>query len=56
MTTAIINIAIGVVLLAGGASGRLGLIGTGSPTALMVGGAVIAFGIFQAVRAAREKR
>jgi hypothetical protein len=46
------NLAFGLVAVVGGASGELTLLGTGSTTALMVvGGLLAAFGLIQIVRA-----
>lgn len=45
------NIAFGLAAVAAGASGRFGLLGTGSPMWLMIaGGALAVFGIYQLVR------
>lgn len=48
MTSPIINIVMGVIFIAGGASGRMSLIGTNSSGALVVAGVVVAgWGAFQ---------
>jgi hypothetical protein len=48
MGAAIFNIAIGLVMLAGGLSGKLTLLGTSSATLLAVlGGAVAVLGLYQ---------
>ncbi len=48
------NIVFGVIAIAGGASGRLTLLFTGSSAALVVAGAALAaFGVFQLVRSYR---
>jgi hypothetical protein len=45
------NIGFGVLAILGGASGKFALLGTGSPTWLIVaGGALAAFGVYQLVR------
>jgi hypothetical protein len=45
------NIAIGVIMIAGGLSGKLALLGTDSGMALAaVGGGLVAWGIFQMVK------
>jgi hypothetical protein len=52
----ILNIALGIGMILGGASGQLALFGTGSSTALIVVGAICAaLGVFQLVRAIRER-
>jgi hypothetical protein len=52
----ILNIALGVAMIIGGASGRLALLGTGSGTALVVVGAVCALlGGYQLIRRARGR-
>ena len=57
MLVPILNIALGVAMIIGGASGRLALFGTGSGTALIVVGAVCAaLGVFQLIRATRAGR
>lgn len=48
------NLVIGGLAIAGGLSGRFSLLGTDSPTLLLVaGGAVSAYGVFQIIRARR---
>lgn len=50
------NIIIGLILLVGGLSGKLALIGTNSSTALaVVGGILVIWGIIQTVRGASSK-
>ena len=52
----ILNIALGIGMILGGASGRLALLGTGSATALIVVGAICAgLGVWQLIRATRER-
>jgi len=49
------NIVIGLIMLVGGLSGQLSLIGTNSPGALaVVGGVLIAWGVYQVSRAKKE--
>jgi hypothetical protein len=56
MFVPILNILIGAAMVLGGASGHLALLGTGSSTAIMVvGGVVIALGVFQLVRSMSNK-
>jgi len=51
----ILNIALGIGMVLGGATGKLALFGTGSSTALIVVGAICAaLGVYQLVRAARR--
>ena len=51
MSGAIWNIGFGLVMLIGGLTGKLALIGTDSSEALaVVGGALTAFGVFQVVK------
>ena len=51
MRSGVWNIGFGLVAVAAGASGRFTLLGTGSSTALMVvGGLLAAFGLTQLVR------
>lgn len=48
MAAPIFNIVLGIACIAGGASGKVALIGTGSSTALLVSGVVaIGLGCFQ---------
>ena len=50
------NIIIGLILLVGGLSGKLALIGTDSSTALaVIGGVLIVWGIIQSVRSASSR-
>jgi hypothetical protein len=52
----ILNIALGVAMVAGGVSGKLALFGTGSSTALIVVGAICAaLGVYQLIRAMRDR-
>jgi hypothetical protein len=47
MVSPVINIIMGLIFIAGGASGKMSLIGTNSSGALMVAGAVVmGWGIF----------
>lgn len=56
MTSGIWNLAVGLAMIAAGASGRFHFIGTDSPTLLIVLGVVAAaFGVFQIVRAKRAR-
>ena len=56
MTTAILNIVVGVALVLAGASGRFTLFGTNSGTALMaVGGVIIVIGIYQLVKTMKTR-
>jgi hypothetical protein len=56
MFVPILNIALGIGMVLGGVSGKLALIGTGSATALIVAGAVVAaLGVWQLVRAMRDR-
>ncbi len=51
MGRGIANIVIGGIFVAGGLSGHLALIGTGSGTALaVVGGILVAFGVYRMVK------
>ena len=55
MFVPILNIALGIGMVLGGATGKLALFGTGSSTALIVVGAICAaLGVYQLVRAARR--
>ena len=55
MFVPILNIALGIAMILGGASGRLALFGTGSGAALIAVGAVCAaLGVYQLIRAARD--
>ena len=55
MFVPILNIALGIGMIVGGATGQLALFGTGSSTALLVVGAICAaLGIWQLVRALRD--
>jgi predicted phage tail protein len=57
MKSGIINLLIGGLLFAAGASGRFALIGTHSTTALAaIGAAVAAYGIFQLIRSSAQRR
>ncbi len=50
------NIIIGLILLIGGLSGKMTLIGTNSSTALaVIGGVILIWGIIQMVRGASSK-
>lgn len=54
MAPGVWNIVIGAIMLVGGLTGKLRLIGTGSSGALaVVGGAVAAYGVYQFVRSRR---
>lgn len=56
MLIPLLNIAAGAALAIGGATGHLTFIGTGSHTALIAVGAVVAgIGVIQLVRAARGR-
>ena len=56
MGAAIFNIAIGVAMLIGGASGKLALLGTSSSSLLMAaGGLVAALGMYQLVSRLRRR-
>jgi hypothetical protein len=49
------NLIFGLVAVVAGVSGKFALLGTGSPTALIVaGGLLAAFGLFQLVRSRRS--
>ncbi len=53
----VLNIVIGVAVIVGGATGKMSLLGTRSPEALMaVGGVLAAVGVFQLVRAMRKPK
>ncbi|MCW5681600.1 MAG: hypothetical protein KF794_07590 [Xanthobacteraceae bacterium] len=55
MFGAIINIVIGLVFVVGGLSGQLALRGTNSgPLLAAVGGLLLAFGIYRAVKLSRS--
>lgn len=55
MFVPILNIAIGLVMVVGGATGELALLGTSSsPALLVVGGIVAVLGVFQLVRAIKR--
>ncbi|MBV9949698.1 MAG: hypothetical protein JOZ69_22850 [Myxococcales bacterium] len=55
MRAGVWNLVFGLAAVAAGASGQFALPFTGSPTALMiVGGVVAALGIFQLIRARRS--
>ena len=57
MFVPILNIALGIGMILGGATGQLALFGTGSSTALLVVGSVCAaLGVFQLFRAIRDHR
>jgi hypothetical protein len=52
----ILNIALGIGMVAGGVSGKLALFGTGSSTALIVVGAICTgLGLYQLIRAMRDR-
>lgn len=56
MFVPILNIALGIGMALGGISGKLSLVGTGSSSALIAVGAVVAgLGVFQLVRAVRRR-
>ena len=56
MFVPIINIALGIGMVLGGLSGKVALVGTGSTTALVAVGAVVAgLGVFQLVRSQRNR-
>ncbi len=56
MLIPIINIALGLILVIGGATGKLGLAGSSNQTIpIVVGAAVAIYGVIQAVRAARRR-
>ena len=52
----IFNIVIGLIMLVGGLSGRLALIGTNNSTILAaIGAAVLAFGVYRTVKDRRRR-
>ncbi len=52
----IVNIALGLVLVIGGATGKLGFVGsTNQAVPIAVGSAVAIYGVIQVVRAARRR-
>jgi hypothetical protein len=56
MFVPLLNLALGLAMLAGGVTGKLALFGTGSSTALVVIGAIVAaLGLFQLIRAMRDR-
>jgi hypothetical protein len=56
MIAPILNILLGTAFIVGGATGRIALFGTSSTTAAVVAGALLAaFGLYQLIRALRDR-
>ena len=57
MLVPVINIFLGLVLIVGGASGELGLLGSSSQTIPIIAGvAIVGYGIIQVAREVRRTR
>ena len=57
MLVPIINVVLGLILIVGGASGELGLLGSSSQTVPVIAGvAITIYGVIQVVREVRRTR